>query len=317
MIEKVLIKQGLSKVELDNYLAKELDKAGFTKSEIMKTPLVTRIVVNVTRPGLAIGKSGSNIALLTDTIGKKFGIDNPQLEIREIVRPELDAQAVANKFKALIEKGFSWRSVVFKGLADIQNAGAQGVEIVVSGKLAGKGGRKRRVRVAAGYMKKVGEQAKLVDYGHAPAYPKVGAIGIKVKIVRPETIFPDKEKVGPYIQKREAALKATLQDAALASQKAQEEAQKSEKVEEKTVQVDGQKEEQKIEKSAEPKEEGKEKVAPQKAHKDAKPHKEHKAKTADSEAKHVEHKMDAKPEEKKHTHKVEGKAETKVEEKKV
>lgn len=208
MIEKIFVKQGLNKVELDKYLVKELDKAGFTKSEIVKTPLVTRIVVNVTRPGLAIGKSGSNIQQLTEMISKKFGIDNPQLEIKEITKPELDAQAVANKFKALIERGFSWRSVVFKGLGDIQRAGAQGVEIVVSGKLSGKGGRKKRVRVAAGYMKKVGEQAKLVDYGIASAYPKVGAIGVKVKIVRPETIFPDKEKIGPYIKKKEAAASA-------------------------------------------------------------------------------------------------------------
>ncbi|HIH10222.1 MAG TPA: 30S ribosomal protein S3 [Candidatus Diapherotrites archaeon] len=205
MIERFFVKQGLNKVELDNYLAKELDKAGFTKSEIVKTPLVTRIVVSVTRPGLAIGKSGSNITQLTETIGRKFGIDNPQLEIKEIERPELDAKAVANKFKALIERGFSWRSVVFKGLNDILHAGAQGAEIVVSGKLAGKGGRKKRVRVGSGYMKKVGEQAKLVDYGYASAYPKVGAIGIKVKIVRPETVFPDKERIQPYIKRKEEA----------------------------------------------------------------------------------------------------------------
>src|SRR3989344_5457896 len=163
MIEKVFLKQGLSKVELDNYLAKELDKAGFTNSEIMKTPLVTRIVVNVTRPGLAIGKSGSNISQLTDQIGKRFGIDNPQLEIREIQKPELHAQAIANKIKAMIERGFSWRSVVFKCLQDAKRGGAQGVEIIVSGKITGKAGRKKRMRFADGYMKKVGEQARLVE----------------------------------------------------------------------------------------------------------------------------------------------------------
>lgn len=215
------MKQGLNKVELDNYLAKELDKAGFTKSEIMKTPLVTRIVVNVTRPGLAIGKSGTNIAQLTETIGKRFGIDNPQLEIKEIERPELDAQAVANRFKALIERGFSWRSVIYKTLNDIQRAGAQGVEIVMSGKLSGKGGRKKRVRVAAGYMKKVGEQAKLVDYGISAAYPKVGAIGIKVRIVRPETQFPEKAKIADYIKKRDAAIEAGKQKEEKAEVKAE------------------------------------------------------------------------------------------------
>ena len=204
MIEKIFITQGLKKLELDKYLAKELERAGFTKSDIVKTPLVTRIVVHVTRPGLAIGKSGSNISQLTETIGKRFGIDNPQLEIKEIENPDLDAQAVANKFKALIERGFSWRSVVFKTVNSIKESGAQGLEILLSGKIAGKAGRKRKQRVAYGYMKKVGEQAKLVDYGKADAYPKVGAIGIKVKIVKPDTMFPDKEKIGEYIKQREA-----------------------------------------------------------------------------------------------------------------
>src|SRR3989344_8682245 len=231
MIEKYFVKQSLNKVELDNYLAKELDKAGFTKSEIVKTPLVTRIVVNVTRPGLAIGKSGTNIAQLTETIGKRFKIDNPQLEIKEIERPELDAQAVANRFKAVIERGFSWRSVIFKGLNDILRAGAQGAEIVVSGKLAGKGGRKKQVRVGSGYMKKVGEQARLVDYGQAAAYPKVGAIGIKVKIVKPDTIFPDKERIQPYIKKKEdAAAKGVAAQKAEEAKAAAPEAEKAEEV---------------------------------------------------------------------------------------
>ncbi len=207
MIEKYFVKQGLKKIELDDYLAIELGRAGFTKSEIVKTPLVTRIVVNVTRPGLAIGKSGSNIMQLTQTISERFGIDNPQLEIREIQNQAIDAQAVANKLKALIERGFSWRSIVFKIVNEIRESKAQGLEIILSGKIAGKAGRKRRQRIAFGYMKKVGEQAKLVDYGAAAAYPKVGAIGIKVKIVKPDTMFPDKAQIKEYIKRREEAPK--------------------------------------------------------------------------------------------------------------
>ena len=176
------------------------DEAGV--ESVLFDPQRSMVIIEVEKPGLAIGKSGTNIAMLTETIGKRFGIDNPQLEIKEIERPELDAQAVANRFKAVIERGFSWRSVIFKGLNDILRAGAQGAEIVVSGKLAGKGGRKKQVRVGSGYMKKVGEQARLVDYGQAAAYPKVGAIGIKVKIVKPDTIFPDKERIQPYIKKK-------------------------------------------------------------------------------------------------------------------
>ncbi len=203
MIEKFFVEQGIRKVELDRYLAKELEKAGFTKSEIVKTPLVTRIVVNVTRPGLAIGKSGSNISQLTETINKRFKIDNPQLEIKEIENQNLDAKAVANRMKATVERGFSWRSVVFRTMNDIRQAGALGIEILVSGKITGKAGRKRKQRYFYGYIKKVGEQARLVDYAKATAYPKVGAIGIKVRIIHPETRFPDKIKIQDYIKKKE------------------------------------------------------------------------------------------------------------------
>jgi len=192
MIERIFIKQGIKKMEMENYLKKELDRAGFTKLETVKTPLVTRIVLNVTRPGLAIGKGGTNIKKLTKTLEEKFKIENPQIEIKEITVPELDAQAMANKISSLIGRGFSWRSIVYRTVKDITSAGAQGVEIVLSGALGGKGVRKRKQRIAEGYMKKIGDQAKLVDYGAAPAKAKFGTIGVKVRIVKPETIFPDK-----------------------------------------------------------------------------------------------------------------------------
>ncbi|MBS3063142.1 MAG: 30S ribosomal protein S3 [Candidatus Diapherotrites archaeon] len=204
MIERIFVEQGIKRMELEQYLKKELDKAGFTKAEVLKTPLVTRIVVNVTRPGLAIGKSGANIRTLTETLGKRFGIENPQLEIKEITQPALDAQAMADKIKSLIERGYSWRSVAYRTLRDIMEASAQGVEIIVSGKITGKGGRKKQQRIAEGYMKKVGDQVKLVDYAKAAAYPKVGAIGIKVRIVHPDTVFPDKVSISEILKKKAA-----------------------------------------------------------------------------------------------------------------
>ena len=206
MKEKLFVEQAIKRVELERFLKRQLEDAGFTKSDIVKTPLVTRIVVNVTRPGLAIGKSGQNIKSLTDAIQKNYGIENPQLEIREITNPNLDAAAVANKLKALIERGYSWRSVAYKTLKDIMGAGAQGVEITVSGKLQGKGGRKKQQRIAAGYMKKAGDQTRLVDYAKTAAYPKQGAIGIKTRIVKPETQFVDKVDIMQFLeQKRKSA----------------------------------------------------------------------------------------------------------------
>jgi small subunit ribosomal protein S3 len=239
MIERTFIEQGIRNVELDKYLKSELERAGFTKSEIVKTPLVTRIVVNVTSPGLAIGKGGQTIRQLTEEIKRRFKIDNPQLEIREITQPNLDAQVVADKMASMISRGFSWRSVAYRTLRDIMNAGALGSEIIVKGVIAGKGQRKRKQRLYQGYMKKVGEQRKLVGYGAANAYTKIGAIGLKVKIVRPEIQFSDKIDVAQFLApKKEAEEKQAETPAkeAVAEKKESEQktAEKTETEEEKT-----------------------------------------------------------------------------------
>ncbi len=203
MIERFFIEQGMKKIELENYMRGQLDKAGFTGLNIVKTPLVTRIVLNVTRPGLAIGKGGQNIKQLTRDIEEKFGFNNPQIEIQEIQNQSLNAAAVAAKISNLLERGYSWRSVSFRTITDMQKAGAQGIELILSGKLAGKGGRKRKQRIAVGYMKKVGHQIKLVDFAKLTAYPKPGAIGIKLRIIRPGTVFPDKIDFAEILRKKE------------------------------------------------------------------------------------------------------------------
>ena len=207
MIERTFIQQNMKKIELEQFVKSQMDRAGFTGLDIVKTPLVTRIIINVTHPGLAIGKSGQNIKRLTQEIAEKFKIENPQLEIQEIKIPELDAKAVVDKMKTLLERGYSWRSVAYKTVHDISSKGAQGVEIILSGALGGKGQRKRKQRIATGYMKKTGDQVKLVDYAKVTSYPKYGAIGIKVRIVRPETVFPDKINIRDFLKKPGEAAK--------------------------------------------------------------------------------------------------------------
>ncbi len=192
MIEKTFIQKNFNKMELEDYLTKKLDRAGFSHLEIIKTPLVTRIVLNVAKPGFAIGKGGSTIKLLTEVIAKKYKIDNPQIEIQEIKNASLNAKIQAERMAGMIQREFSWRSIAYKLVKDVIDSGAQGVELVVKGKLSGKGGRKKKVRIAYGYMKKIGNLTKWVDYAKAAAYPKSGAIGIKLMIIHPEVVFPDK-----------------------------------------------------------------------------------------------------------------------------
>ena len=269
MIERIFVTQGIKKIELEEFLRKELDKAGFTKADIVKTPMVTRIIVNVVRPGLAIGRSGQNIKNLTEIIEKRYGIENAQLEIKGIENANLDAVAVVNKMKSLIERGFSWRSVIYKILKDVVDAGAEGIEIIAKGKLTGKGGRKRKVRVIYGYMKKVGDQIKLVDYGRADAYTRAGAIGLKVRIVRPNTMFPDKIDIRKYLlgetakAEEKAAKEAKVEIAEIA--KAETPAEKAEeKIEEAKAEIEKVKEEEKIEEIAKDIVEVKEEAKPKK-----------------------------------------------------
>jgi small subunit ribosomal protein S3 len=209
MIEKTFIQKNFNKMELEDYLTKKLDRAGFSHLEIIKTPLVTRIVLNVAKPGFAIGKGGSTIKTLTEVIAKKYKIDNPQIEIQEIKNSSLNAKIQAERMAGMIQREFSWRSIAYKLVKDVIDSGAQGVELIVKGKLSGKGGRKKKVRIAYGYMKKIGNQTKWVDYAKAAAYPKSGAIGIKLMIIHPEIIFPDKVDIKKVV----AAMKAVETEA--------------------------------------------------------------------------------------------------------
>jgi small subunit ribosomal protein S3 len=191
-IERKFVEEAITRYQVAKFLEKELDRAGFTDVEIQRTPMVTRIAVEVTSPGRVIGKKGKTIRDLTDTIEKRFKIENPQISVVEAKTPELEPRLVAKRVCRLIEMGKKPRAILHSALRDIMEAGALGGEIVASGKLAAKGGRAKALRVAAGYVPKAGEPARLVKVSHVTAYPKAGAIGVLVRLVMPGTVFPDK-----------------------------------------------------------------------------------------------------------------------------
>lgn len=191
-IEKKFVEESIIRYQVSKFLEAELDRAGFTHVDIQRTPMVTRIGVEVTNPGRVIGKKGKTIRELTDAIAKKFKIENPQISVSESKLPALEPRLVAKKVCRFIEMGKKPRAILHSSLRDIMSAGALGGEIVASGKLAAKGGRSKSLRVFAGYMPKAGEPARLVHHAHVTAYPKAGAIGVLVRIVMPGTKFPDK-----------------------------------------------------------------------------------------------------------------------------
>ena len=190
--EGKFIEDAITRYRVSKYLETELDRAGFSRVAIQRTPMVTRIAVEVTNPGRVIGKRGKSIQDLTDAINREFKIDNPQISVVESTNQNLEPRLVAKKICRFIEMGKKIRAILHASLRDIMGSGALGAEIVASGKIAAKGGRSKRFRVMAGYIPKAGEPARQVAVSHVTAYPKSGAIGVLVRIVLPGTVFPDK-----------------------------------------------------------------------------------------------------------------------------
>ncbi len=192
-IERKFIDNSIIKLKISRYLQKELVRAGFSRVDIQKTPVLTRITVYVLSPGKVIGRAGSTINTLTETIRTKFSVENPQINVMEVENKMLEPMLVARDIAEKFERGLNARKVIQNALRIIIENGALGAEIIASGKLAAKGARGKTIRKSIGYIPKAGNVTELVREAAATSYPKYGAIGVKVRIVPPGTIFPDRE----------------------------------------------------------------------------------------------------------------------------
>ncbi len=189
-IERKFIADNIKKLEVKEYLRKELDRAGCGEIDLLRTPLGTRVIINAQRPGIVIGRKGASIRKLTAVLKTKYEIDNPQLEVNELEFAQLNAQVMAKNIASSLERGIHFRRAAYTTLRNIMNAGARGAEIQISGKLTGE--RAKSLKFTDGYLKHCGEPAiEHVRVGIAVAKPKPGVLGIKVKIMPPGVKLPD------------------------------------------------------------------------------------------------------------------------------
>ncbi|MEW6723256.1 MAG: 30S ribosomal protein S3 [Candidatus Micrarchaeota archaeon] len=191
--QEKIIEEPISKYQVMKFLEKKLDRAGLASVDIQRTPLVTRITLEVTNPARIIGKKGRLINELTDTIKSEFKIENPQISVIEVREPFLEPRMVAKRAGKYIEMGKKVRAVLHYLLREVIRSGALGAEIMAAGKLGQKGAKAKSLRVQAGYIPKAGEPARLIRVAHLSANTRSGVIGILVRIVPPGTVFPDKK----------------------------------------------------------------------------------------------------------------------------
>lgn len=188
---RTLIEDNIRSLELDEFLEKELDRAGYGGVETTKTPLGTRLIIYAARPGVVIGRRGSNIRELTLILEEKFNLPNPQIAISEIEIPELNPKIMASRIADALQRGIHFRRSGFWALNQIMRAGALGAEIILKGKLRSR--RHRYEKYKEGYIPRSGDPAlKNTRKAVTSVTLKQGVLGVNVKIIPPGATFPDK-----------------------------------------------------------------------------------------------------------------------------
>ncbi len=190
-VEKKFVNDGFKKAMIDEFFLEKLERAGYGGMDINRTPMGTQITIRAEKPGMIIGKGGKMIRKFTKDLDVRFKMDNPQIDVQEVRKPELNAQMMATRLANALERGWYFRKAGSSTLQRIMDSGAMGVEIIIAGKLTGP--RKRTEKFIAGYIKHCGKPVEeLVDVGYARAKKKLGIIGVKVRIMPPDAVLPDR-----------------------------------------------------------------------------------------------------------------------------
>jgi small subunit ribosomal protein S3 len=210
-IVKRFITEAIKKTEIDEFLQRKLERAGYGGVDISKTPLGTHVVIYAMRPGIVIGRGGETIKDLAMTLEENFNVSNPQISVSEIEVPEFNAFVVASRIASALQRGVHFRRAGFWALNQVMDAGALGAEIVISGKLRTERARFEKFR--AGYFPRCGDAAlKYMKKAEAHVQLKPGIIGVRVKIMPPDAQFPDKIEIAPELPPEQIEEEITEKD---------------------------------------------------------------------------------------------------------
>ena len=173
----------LEDAKLRKYLNVRLAKSSVSRIVIERNFKLVTITVCTSRPGLIIGKGGSEVDKLKEEL-KQITDKDIQINIFEVKRPELDAQIVASTIARQIEGKIAYRRAVKMAIASTMRSGAEGIKVQVSGRLNG-------AEMARSEMFKEGRTPLHtlradIDYALVEAHTKVGVVGVKVWICRGE-----------------------------------------------------------------------------------------------------------------------------------
>ena len=211
---------------VDEFLEKALVEAGYGGVDIASSPVGTRITLYVQRPGLVIGRRGMGIRDLTEKLEKKFGLPNPQISVVEEEVPELNPRIMCSRISQTVIRGTAFRRAALWAMNSIMNAGALGVEIVISGKLRSE--RAHFERYVAGVVPKSGETAdRIVRRATTDVLMKMGLYGVRVSIAIKNSVAPEIELKETTPAESQAPVAEAQEQPAPAAQPKEQEAPRS------------------------------------------------------------------------------------------
>ena len=174
--------------KIRRFVKKKLYHAGVSRIEIERSSKRIRLRIYTPRPGIVIGKKGSEISQLKNAV-EKLTSHEIMIDIQEVRKPETDAQLVAENVAMQIERRVAFRRAMKRAVTSAMRFGAQGIKIAAGGRLGGAEMARsewyREGRVPLHTLRAD------IDYGFAEANTTYGIIGIKVFIFKGEILKKD------------------------------------------------------------------------------------------------------------------------------
>ena len=172
-------------LNIRKFIKENLSRAGIAKVEIERIANRTTATIHTARPGVVIGRHGTESDKLQKNLENLVG-KPVRVEVQEVKRPELNAQLVAETVALQLERRSNFRQAIKKNLENSKRAGAEGVKIAVGGRLGG-AEMARNESAIVGRVPLHTLRAN-IDYGFAEAMTTYGKIGVKAWIFKGEII---------------------------------------------------------------------------------------------------------------------------------
>ena len=175
------------------YLKKKLYSAGISKIEIERASDKVKVIVHTAKPGVVIGKGGADIEVLKNDV-QKLTDKKVSVDVREIKKPDKEAQLVAENIALQLENRVSFRRAMKSTMARTMKSGAKGIKTAVSGRLGG-ADMARTEFYSDGTIPLQTLRAD-IDYGFAEADTTYGKVGVKVWIYKGAVLPTKSNKEG-------------------------------------------------------------------------------------------------------------------------